>query len=230
MNRVYGRQKRRGRGKRRRHGRKNSPWRGSPLQLWRTRQEEAGGRSYPRQRHRLSIHFNGCSDHVLNPRRTVGSRLERGRWHEGPLRREPAQCCHRLAGSIGQARGAVEFPSHEPDLRSIAILSGLRHQSFVAKGTITFCPHFRSRSRPSKAPTKAAQRRPPHRRWLNFPANRRMITMQTNLSALVAVSTPAGGEMSGLTAHFLFGAKVAPPKRTTRGKHSGSTAAERRRP
>jgi hypothetical protein len=29
--------------------------------------------------------------------------------------------------------------------------------------------------------------------------------MQTNLSAWFAVGTPAGGEMSGLTAHFLFG-------------------------
>ena len=37
-----------------------------------------------------------------------------------------------------------------------------------------------------------------------------MITMQTSLSALVAVTKPAGGEMSGLTAHFLFGAKAAP--------------------
>jgi hypothetical protein len=67
-------------------------------------------------------------------------------------------------------------------------------------------------------------------RCLKLAGNRRMITMQTNLSALVAVSAPAGGEMSGLTAHFLFGAKAAPPKRTTRGKHSGSTAAEGRRP
>jgi hypothetical protein len=32
-----------------------------------------------------------------------------------------------------------------------------------------------------------------------------MITMQTNLSAMVAAFKPAGGEMSGLTAHFLFG-------------------------
>jgi len=58
-----------------------------------------------------------------------------------------------------------------------------------------------------------------------------MITMQTNLSALVAVTKPAGGEMSGPTAHFLFGAKwpdfrgeATPSKRTTRGKHSGSKA------
>jgi hypothetical protein len=35
-----------------------------------------------------------------------------------------------------------------------------------------------------------------------------MITMQTSLSARFAVSTPAGGEMSGLTAHFLFAAKA----------------------
>jgi hypothetical protein len=40
---------------------------------------------------------------------------------------------------------------------------------------------------------------------LIFPAFRRMMTMQTNLSAMVAVSMPAGGERSGLTAHFLFG-------------------------
>ena len=44
---------------------------------------------------------------------------------------------------------------------------------------------------------------------LNFGANGRMITMQTNLSAMVAAGTPAGGEMSGLTAHFLFGANGA---------------------
>jgi hypothetical protein len=31
-----------------------------------------------------------------------------------------------------------------------------------------------------------------------------MITMQTSLSAIIAVTAPAGGEMSGLTAHFLF--------------------------
>jgi hypothetical protein len=35
-----------------------------------------------------------------------------------------------------------------------------------------------------------------------------MIAMQTNLSARIAVTAPAGGEMSGLRAHFLFGAKV----------------------
>jgi hypothetical protein len=40
---------------------------------------------------------------------------------------------------------------------------------------------------------------------LIFPAFGRMLRMQTNLSAMVAVSRPAGGEMSGLTAHFLFG-------------------------
>jgi hypothetical protein len=28
--------------------------------------------------------------------------------------------------------------------------------------------------------------------------------MQTSLSARIAVTAPAGGEMSGLTAHFLF--------------------------
>jgi hypothetical protein len=28
--------------------------------------------------------------------------------------------------------------------------------------------------------------------------------MQTSLSASIAVTAPAGGEMSGLTAHFLF--------------------------
>jgi len=30
------------------------------------------------------------------------------------------------------------------------------------------------------------------------------------LSAMVAVSLPAGGERSGLTAHFFFGAKLLP--------------------
>src|ERR1035437_3774650 len=40
---------------------------------------------------------------------------------------------------------------------------------------------------------------------LNFLAFRRILKKQTNLSAWVAVSLPAGGEMSGLTAHFLFG-------------------------
>jgi hypothetical protein len=49
------------------------------------------------------------------------------------------------------------------------------------------------------------KRRLPQRGWLNFPANGRMLRMQTNLSTFVAVSKPAGGEMSGLTAHFLFG-------------------------
>ena len=45
-----------------------------------------------------------------------------------------------------------------------------------------------------------------------------MITMQTNLSVLVAVTKPAGGEMSGLTAHFLFGAKAAPIQRHNPGQ------------
>jgi hypothetical protein len=40
---------------------------------------------------------------------------------------------------------------------------------------------------------------------LYFAAFRRILSMQTRLSASVAVSKPAGGEMSGLTAHFLFG-------------------------
>jgi hypothetical protein len=39
---------------------------------------------------------------------------------------------------------------------------------------------------------------------LNFLGFRRMITMQTSLSARIAVTAPAGGEMSGLMAHFLF--------------------------
>jgi hypothetical protein len=45
-----------------------------------------------------------------------------------------------------------------------------------------------------------------------------MITMQTNLSVLVAVTKPAGGEMSGLTAHFLFGVKAAPIQRHNPGQ------------
>jgi hypothetical protein len=45
-----------------------------------------------------------------------------------------------------------------------------------------------------------------------------MITMQTNLSAMVAVTEPAGGEMSGPTAHFLFGAKAAPTQRHNPGR------------
>jgi len=53
-----------------------------------------------------------------------------------------------------------------------------------------------------------------------------MITMQTNLSAIIVVGRPAGGEMSGLTAHFLFGARSSQSKGTTRGKHSGSKTAE----
>jgi hypothetical protein len=44
---------------------------------------------------------------------------------------------------------------------------------------------------------------------LNFRAFWPILKMQTNLSAMVAVSQPAGGEMSGLTAHFLFGAKAS---------------------
>ena len=42
--------------------------------------------------------------------------------------------------------------------------------------------------------------------------------MQTNLFAIVAVIKPAGGEMSGLTAHFLFGANVAPLQRHNPGR------------
>jgi hypothetical protein len=53
---------------------------------------------------------------------------------------------------------------------------------------------------------------------LIFRANRRMMAMQTNLSAMVAAGTPAGGEMSGLTAHFLFGAKAAPTQRHNPGQ------------
>jgi hypothetical protein len=40
---------------------------------------------------------------------------------------------------------------------------------------------------------------------LNFPAISPMLRMQTNLSAWFAVGLPAGGGMSGLSAHFLFG-------------------------
>jgi hypothetical protein len=39
---------------------------------------------------------------------------------------------------------------------------------------------------------------------LKFPAFWPMLRMQTNLSARIAVTAPAGGEMSGLMAHFLF--------------------------
>jgi hypothetical protein len=53
-----------------------------------------------------------------------------------------------------------------------------------------------------------------------------MITMQTNLSAMVAVTKPAGGEMSGPKAHFLFGGKIPRSIVTTRGRHSGSKTAE----
>ena len=53
-----------------------------------------------------------------------------------------------------------------------------------------------------------------------------MIAMQTNLSAMVVVGKPAGGEMSGLTAHFLFGARPPKSKGTTRGNDSGSKTAE----
>jgi hypothetical protein len=48
---------------------------------------------------------------------------------------------------------------------------------------------------------------------LNFREFGRILKEQTNLSAMVAVSLPAGGEMSGLTAHFFFGAKVLPQAR-----------------
>jgi len=43
-------------------------------------------------------------------------------------------------------------------------------------------------------------------RWLKFMANRRIMRMQTSLSAGTSVNAPAGGEMSGLIAHFLFAA------------------------
>ncbi len=36
-----------------------------------------------------------------------------------------------------------------------------------------------------------------------------MLRMQTSLSAWVAVTAPAGGEMSGLMAHFLFAEKIS---------------------
>jgi hypothetical protein len=39
---------------------------------------------------------------------------------------------------------------------------------------------------------------------LKFPAFWLILRMQTNLSARIAVTAPAGGEMSGLMAHFLF--------------------------
>jgi hypothetical protein len=42
----------------------------------------------------------------------------------------------------------------------------------------------------------------------------------------VAVSKPAGGEMSGPKAHFLFGASEPRFQGTTRGGHSGSKTAE----
>jgi hypothetical protein len=43
---------------------------------------------------------------------------------------------------------------------------------------------------------------------LNLVAIRRILRMQTRLSARFAVISPAGGEMSGLIAHFLFGANL----------------------
>ena len=81
--------------------------------------------------------------------------------------------------------------------------------------------YFPAERRPRPTPPgnpKAAKRRLPRRMWLNFAANGRMITMQTNLSAMVAVTKPAGGEMSGPTAHFLFGAKAAPTQRHNPGQ------------
>jgi len=44
---------------------------------------------------------------------------------------------------------------------------------------------------------------------LYFAAIRRILSKQTSLSARFAVVLPAGGEMSGLTAHFLFGSKCS---------------------
>jgi hypothetical protein len=41
-------------------------------------------------------------------------------------------------------------------------------------------------------------------RLLNSASFWPMLRMQTSLFARYAVGTPAGGEMSGLTAHFLF--------------------------
>jgi hypothetical protein len=45
--------------------------------------------------------------------------------------------------------------------------------------------------------------------WLKFPADWAIVRVQTRLSARVAVTVPAGGEMSGLTAHFLFAENFA---------------------
>ena len=73
--------RKRGAGNRRPRGRKNSrrknsPRRGSPLRVCRARQETAGPRAHPQQRHRLFIHSHGCACHVHDSRRTIGSRSE----------------------------------------------------------------------------------------------------------------------------------------------------------
>ena len=54
---------------------------------------------------------------------------------------------------------------------------------------------------------------PSGREPLYFAAFRRILGMHTRLSAWFAVGLPAGGEMSGLTAHFLFGRVFCRPHR-----------------
>src|ERR1035437_4475964 len=58
---------------------------------------------------------------------------------------------------------------------------------------------------PNEAPLRCEIPRSGSLAPLKFRAFRRILKKQTNLSAWVAVSLPAGGEMSGLRAHFLFG-------------------------
>jgi hypothetical protein len=55
-------------------------------------------------------------------------------------------------------------------------------------------------------------------RSLSFPANRSILTVRASLSASFAVGLPAGGEMSGLTAHFLFAANFATVRQLFRHK------------
>lgn len=67
----------------------------------------------------------------------------------------------------------------------------------------------------------------PGGRRLCFPRNRSILVKRTSLSARFAVGQPAGGEMSGLSAHFLFGSKS--PDNPLRSRVDQGHAKEQRR-
>src|ERR1035438_9240070 len=152
---------------------------------------------------------------VFNPNKSVEEDLTR-HFKSHAMLADVAGCFFRVPHE--QLTVVKEIDVHQANVYTLYIpfvkFLDVAAGRFCIAGRMTLLPNPVSFRRISSAEF----RRPCSLPQLIFPANRRMITMQTNLSAMIAACTPAGGEMSGLTAHFLFGAKATPVQRHNPGQ------------